>query len=435
MWNPLRAAGPMIRDGLLRVWMIDLKGGTETDRGPALFHRWATTVDDAIDLLTEFRDTMLARQARMRDRRCAAATSARDAVELLMIDELAMLTAYGDRSLVREALRLLAEILTQGRAADHGVAGYVQEPSKDVVDVRELFDTSICLGVTAASHVDMALGDGARDKGALADEIPGDPEHAGIGFAIAPGSRLPVRLRAGWSPTPTSTNSCAPAPPAPYRGASDGRRGGTGRATHLIALPAPERRRRRARGGVRVMTTRDLTAGRTREANTITAVLAAPCGLACAGTVIPGLDQAVTLVLLALAALALAAFGLRYTTRWVRERAEDRPTPTPRPHGGPSTRRTCSPPPTAPTSPHVLRRSRPPPVGGGRDVAGHPVGADHVAAHHGPARPRRRRRLAVVPARLVPALRIAAGLAQLWLIRQLAREWSWRASATWWWSR
>jgi len=62
------------------------------------------------------------------------------------------------------------------------------------VDVRELFTTRICLGVTAASHVDMALGDGARDKGALADEIPGDEAHAGIGFAIAPGSRLPVRL-------------------------------------------------------------------------------------------------------------------------------------------------------------------------------------------------------------------------------------------------
>ena len=72
------------------------------------------------------------------------------------------------------------------------------------------------------------------------------------------------------------------------------------------------------------MSTRDLTAGRTREANTITAVLAAPCGLACAGTVIPGLDDAVTLVLLASAALALAVVALRCTTRWVRELVEDR---------------------------------------------------------------------------------------------------------------
>ena len=132
-----------------------------------------------------------------------------------MIDELAMLTAYGDRSSVREALRLLAEVLTQGRAADHGVAGYVQEPTKDVVDVRELFDTRICLGVTAAVHVDMALGDGARDRGALADEIPGDPAHAGIGFVIDTGSRLPVRFRAGWV-TDTDIDDlatrCAPRP-------------------------------------------------------------------------------------------------------------------------------------------------------------------------------------------------------------------------------
>ena len=115
-----------------------------------------------------------------------------------MIDEMAMLTAYGDRADVREALRLLAEILTQGRACLVTVIGYVQEPSKDVVDVRELFTTRICLGVTAASHVDMALGDGARDRGALADEIPGDQAHAGIGFVIDTGSRLPVRFRAAY---------------------------------------------------------------------------------------------------------------------------------------------------------------------------------------------------------------------------------------------
>jgi S-DNA-T family DNA segregation ATPase FtsK/SpoIIIE len=198
LWNPLRGAGPMIRDRLLRLWVVDLKGGTETDRGEPLFHRWATTMDDAVELLIAFRDSMLTRQQQMREqhvRRCEITPWC--PYELLLIDELAMLTAYGDRGSVREALRLLAEVLTQGRAADHGVAAYVQEPSKDVVDVRDLFDTRICLGVTTASHVDMALGEGARDRGALADEIPGDPQHAGIGFVIDPITRLPIRFRAG----------------------------------------------------------------------------------------------------------------------------------------------------------------------------------------------------------------------------------------------
>lgn len=199
LWNPMRAMAPLIRDGLVRLWVIDLKGGTETDRGAPLFHRWATTADQALALLTEFRNSMKTRQDWMRDegvRECPI--TAETPIELLVIDELAMLTAYGDRTHVREALRLLAEVLTQGRAADHTVLGYVQEPTKDVVDVRDLFTVRICLAVTAASHVDMALGDGARDRGALADQIPGGPEHAGIGFVLDDLTRAPIRFRAGW---------------------------------------------------------------------------------------------------------------------------------------------------------------------------------------------------------------------------------------------
>ncbi len=130
-----------------------------------------------------------------------------------------MLTAYGDRSDVREALRLLAEIMTQGRAPRFSVAGYIQEPSKDILDVRDLFTTRVCLGVTTASHVDMVLGDGARDRGALADEIPGDARHAGIGFTIDPITRLPVRFRAGYSTDARHrpTRHHLPPPPTPRR--------------------------------------------------------------------------------------------------------------------------------------------------------------------------------------------------------------------------
>jgi S-DNA-T family DNA segregation ATPase FtsK/SpoIIIE len=199
LWSPLRAIGPMIPAGLVRVSMIDLKGGAETARGRALFARYATTMADALDLLTEVRDAMKARQEHLRRSRTRKlAVSSEWPLELVMVDEMAMLTAYGDRGDVREALRLLAEILTQGRACLVSVIGYVQEPSKDIVDVRELFTTRICLGVSAASHVDMVLGDGARERGALADEIPGDEAHAGIGFVIDSGSRLPVRFRAAY---------------------------------------------------------------------------------------------------------------------------------------------------------------------------------------------------------------------------------------------
>ncbi|GAA1287686.1 cell division protein FtsK [Pseudonocardia aurantiaca] len=189
--------GPAIRDGLVRVHVIDLKGGAETHRGAPLFHRHATTPAEAIAVLTAVRDEMKARQAHMAAHGLRRLdVSPETPLDLVVIDEMAMLTAYGERGDVREALRLLAEILTQGRACLTSVMGYVQEPSKDVVDVRELFPTRICLGVTASSHVDMVLGEGARERGALADEIPGDPAHAGIGYVIDQRSRLPIRFRA-----------------------------------------------------------------------------------------------------------------------------------------------------------------------------------------------------------------------------------------------
>jgi S-DNA-T family DNA segregation ATPase FtsK/SpoIIIE len=201
LWGPLRAMGPAIRDGLVRVHGIDLKGGAELERGRPLFTNYAITATDALDLVADFRDRMRTRLEWMRTHggQRACPITVETPFELLVIDELAMLTAYGDRSDVREALRLLAEIMTQGRAPRFSIAGYIQEPSKDILDVRDLFTTRACLGVTTASHVDMVLGDGARDRGALADEIPGDARHAGIGFTIDPITRLPVRFRAGYS--------------------------------------------------------------------------------------------------------------------------------------------------------------------------------------------------------------------------------------------
>jgi DNA segregation ATPase FtsK/SpoIIIE, S-DNA-T family len=112
IWSPLRVMGPAIRDGLIRVHGIDLKGGAELERGRALFHSYAITAADAIDLVTDFRDRMRSRLEWMRhEGRRTSPITCETPFEVLLIDELAMLTAYGDRHEVREALRLLAEIM------------------------------------------------------------------------------------------------------------------------------------------------------------------------------------------------------------------------------------------------------------------------------------------------------------------------------------
>ena len=160
----------------------------------------------------------------------------------------------------------------------------------------------------------------------------------------------------------------------------------------------------------RPVTARDFTARRDREASLITAVLTLPCGLACAGSVVPGLDDAVTTALAVLAVVALLAAGLRWVCRWVRERREDAADALTAARWRAAHAPHLLSRPTAPAStPHARRwpglmhapRCLGLMFGRWRDVAGHPMGPSHVAAHHHPARPRRGRGVAVVPTRRV----------------------------------
>ncbi|WP_158853075.1 cell division protein FtsK [Saccharothrix deserti] len=199
LWSPLRGMAPLLRDGVVVPDVIDLKEGMETEIGAPLFHRRAIEWDDAVGVVESFRDELKTRQAVLREQgRRKFTASAETPLRLLQIDELGMMTSYGPASEVRAVLKLLSEIMTQGRAAGFGVCGYVQEPTKDTVPVRELFTSRVCLSVTSQNQVDMVLGDGMRLRGALADEIPLDPAHAGIGFVVEQGSRNPLRVRASY---------------------------------------------------------------------------------------------------------------------------------------------------------------------------------------------------------------------------------------------
>jgi DNA segregation ATPase FtsK/SpoIIIE, S-DNA-T family len=95
----------------------------------------------------------------------------------------------------------VALLTTQGRALGITVRGYVQEPTKDTIPVRDLFPRRICLRVSAKSHVGMALGDQAYDRGAWANRIT--EAEPGVGYLFGEGLREPLRIRAGWVPDHT----------------------------------------------------------------------------------------------------------------------------------------------------------------------------------------------------------------------------------------
>ena len=200
MWCPLVAIATAIRDGLVRVSGIDPKG-MELAYGRGIFHRYAATGTDALTVLDELVAAMTARKTEFAGRVRSVPISTEHPSELLEFDEIAALTKYTDRK-TREAItERVALLTTQGRALGFTVRGYVQEPTKDTIPVRELFPRRICLRVSAKSHVGMALGDQAYDRGAWANRIT--ETEAGVGYVFGEGIREPLRVRAGWVPDET----------------------------------------------------------------------------------------------------------------------------------------------------------------------------------------------------------------------------------------
>ncbi|MCW2718933.1 MAG: ftsK [Pseudonocardia sp.] len=201
MWAPIVSIAPAIRDGLVRVSGIDPKA-MELAYGRRVFHRYAVTSRDALDLLDDLVAGMEARKVEFAGRVRTVPISREHPLELVEFDEIGALVRYvGDRK-TREAItERVALLTTQGRALGYTVRGYVQEPTKDTVPVRELFPRRICLRVASKSHVSMVLGEHAYDRGAWANRI-GESE-PGVGYLFGEGIREPVRVRAGWVPDET----------------------------------------------------------------------------------------------------------------------------------------------------------------------------------------------------------------------------------------
>ena len=119
---------------------------------------------------------------------------------VVLVDELAFLTAYQpDRDLRKRAEAAIATLTSQGRSVGVCVVGALQDPRKDVISLRNLFPTRVALRLDESDQVDMVLGDGARDRGALADLIsPLPATGAGVGYVRLEASPDPIRVRAAY---------------------------------------------------------------------------------------------------------------------------------------------------------------------------------------------------------------------------------------------
>jgi S-DNA-T family DNA segregation ATPase FtsK/SpoIIIE len=200
LWSLVRAMLPAIRAGLVQVWGIDPKR-MELAFGRAIFNRYSDdTAGGMVELLESAVAEMSKRAARFGGVTRTFLPTLADPFIVVMVDELAFLTAYcPDRDLRRRALAALSTLTSQGRSVGLCVVGALQDPRKDVINIRNLFPTRIALRLDESEQVDMVLGDGAYDRGALADQISPLPEvGAGVGYIRLEDSPDPVRVRAGW---------------------------------------------------------------------------------------------------------------------------------------------------------------------------------------------------------------------------------------------
>jgi DNA segregation ATPase FtsK/SpoIIIE, S-DNA-T family len=196
LWSTIRALGSGIACGLVRVTGIDPKGGMELFPGRPLFTYYADdSPEQMADEIEAAVERMISRKARLKAAGKRDFTpTLDDPFELIVIDEMAYLTAYlPDKKIRDRVAKALQLLLSQGRAVGFCVFAALQDPRKEVLPFRDLFPTRIALRLAEDSHVDMVLGDGALDRGAACHLIPASLP--GVGFVHVEGAHEPVRVR------------------------------------------------------------------------------------------------------------------------------------------------------------------------------------------------------------------------------------------------
>lgn len=196
LWSLVHGLAPAVMEGWVQIWAIDPKGGMELGLGRGAFARFEGGHPDAMcDLLEEAVDLKTRRSLDLSTHGLRVHHPSSDSPHVVVvIDELATLSAFAERTIVRRIEHALGLLLTQGRAVGITVVAAVQDPGKDVVSWRDLFPTRIAMRLDNPIQVDMVLGDGARERGARADHI--SELTPGIAYVRTEGTRDIRRVRA-----------------------------------------------------------------------------------------------------------------------------------------------------------------------------------------------------------------------------------------------
>ncbi|MCL7457804.1 FtsK/SpoIIIE domain-containing protein [Micromonospora sp. MSM11] len=240
LWSLVRVLGGGIASGLVRLWAIDPKGGMEFALGRPMFARFACKSFEAMaDLLDEAVTVLRERQTRLAGTVRVHTPTEADPLVVVVVDEMAALTAYlQDVDLRKRIASSLGLLLSQGAGVGVLVVAALQDPRKEVLPFRDLFPTRIALGLTEAAQVDLVLGDGARNRGALADQMPRWAK--GVGYVILDGTPEPMRVRFSYI-SDDDIRDMARQYPAPVDASDILAQVGRETATEPVRLPLPRK--------------------------------------------------------------------------------------------------------------------------------------------------------------------------------------------------
>jgi len=197
------ALSPAIRDGWVRVIGVDPKGGMEFGMYPELLHMFAWRSEaELVACLEHAAALTMARCEALHGRTRLHRPTADDPFYIIIADEIASLTSYiVDRALKERARVALGTLLSKGRAPGFSVIGLVQDPRKEVLELRNLFTVRVGLRLDSPNEVAMVLGDAAHDRGARCEDI--DLATPGMAYVVDDEDRRePIKVRADFHDDP-----------------------------------------------------------------------------------------------------------------------------------------------------------------------------------------------------------------------------------------
>ena len=185
--------------GLVRFWGLDPKR-IELSIGRGWWDYYADTDEGMVELLEKCVDDMHERMNHMQGVRRAFVPSVETPLNVIIIDEMAYLSYYmADKKLRDRADKAIRTLLTQGRAPGYAVVGAVQDPRVETCGYRNMFPLRVAGGLNESRQVDMVLGEGMHDAGALCEQIPLGKEGAGVAYVLDAEHMMKPRLvRAPW---------------------------------------------------------------------------------------------------------------------------------------------------------------------------------------------------------------------------------------------